>query len=228
MENTFNFNLNMSEHELDLIPLMFDDSKEEFVLCDEPVKKVRFSDDVNEQIFDADRNDNICPKKIISVTRSDVPVQVELGFYFWDKDSFPKYFRNTKFNERDNSINIPWSTWDEEWKSPMNKSERNTMERGNYLSLDDPVKYVTIRLLTGNIKEELPCYPNEFLTQCLIYIYHLVNELEKTPIICLSYRESFKLSNLPGNDQRPIIRKKISSIVDHIAKPTKCICMNIL
>jgi len=48
-------------------------------------------------------------------------------------------------------------------------------------------------------------------------IMDILDKLDNgVPFVCISYRDGFSISNRPGKDQRPPVRKLLQKIIDHL------------
>lgn len=194
------------------------------------VKAVRFSDKPNIKEYDSNPNDNILAKEYLPLHAEEVKYP-SYGFYVWDgKKSIESYRGNTLFNTLSTQVNDRKHFKSFEF---IPKAKVKTSRTENYMDIyPNPVKFVTSRLLLppegSSVEKEIDKYPRELVISSIIDIMDILDKLDNgVPFVCISYRDGFSISNRPGKDQRPPVRKILQKMIDHlcILNPTSCTCI---
>ena len=196
------------------------------------VKSVRFSEKPNIKEYDSNPNDNILVKEDLPLHDDEVKKHT-YGFYAWDSNkSIESYRANTLFNALSTEVNDR-----KHFKSfefiPNAKVQKFRVE--NYMDIyPNPVKFVTSRLLIppagSSVEKEIDKYPRELVISSIIDIMDILNKLDNgVPFVCISYGDGVSISNRPGKDQRPPVRKILQKMIDHlcILNSTSCTCIQI-
>jgi len=196
------------------------------------VKAVRFAETSNIKEYDSDPNDNISVKEILPhLGNEEVKQPPLIGFYLWDGAmSNDSYRVNTVFNTLSPRVNDHT-----EFKSNalMSSKTIKTQRLEKYMEIyTDPVRFITSQILLppfgSTAEKEMDKYPKELVVSSIIYIMDILEKLDNgVPFVCISYKDGFSISNRPGKDQRPPVRKILQKMIDHfdILNPTSCTCI---
>ena len=80
-----------------------------------------------------------------------------------------------------------------------------------------------------NFQQDNNKYPIELVMSSIMDIMDILDKLDNgVPFVCISYRDGFSISNRPGKDQRPPVRKILQKMIDHlcILNPISCTCIH--
>uniref|UniRef100_A0A6C0C5Y2 Uncharacterized protein n=1 Tax=viral metagenome TaxID=1070528 RepID=A0A6C0C5Y2_9ZZZZ len=167
------------------------------------VKSLRFNDEPVFQTFEENRSDKAVPKVPISVGPEDVPLfKCKSGHMYDEIDVKIALLENKIFNEK----------LGEDFKQPQMNYLVKRLRKENYFLLSDPIGYVTTELLLGSTKS-IGEFPVEVVRDCVANIKYILENVEESGSnYVVNYIESFSITNRPGKDQRPAVRKKLAQI----------------
>ena len=192
------------------LPFSFMHPDDVETLPSEPKKSVRFSDDVVEKQFVANRADNVCPKEKLPHAPGEVfAFQCRMGAYLDKETSNPaEVISNSKFNSSSAVNNLKQKSD----ASVMPRRQVSEHKTKNYMNTTNPVDHVsTSILLDGN--GIISLISQEFLFDCIMNMMQMYEHLEEEgSSYTLSYKESVTISNKPGKRQRHIVKNKIEEL----------------
>jgi hypothetical protein len=167
------------------------------------VKSVRFNEEPSVQTFEENRSDKAVPKVPISVGPDDVSLYKCKGGHMYEKIDVKIALLESKiFNEKLGN----------DFAQPLRNSVVKRQRKENFFLLSDPIGYVTTELIFGSdstIKE----FPIEVVGDCVANIKYILENVEESGSnYVVNYIESFSVTNRPGKDQRPAVRKKLAQI----------------
>ena len=167
------------------------------------VKSVRFNEEPSVQTFEENRSDKAVPKVPISVGPGDVPLFKCKGGHMYDEIDVKIALLESKiFNGK----------LGDDFEQPLRNSVVKRMRKENYSLLSDPIGYVTTELIFGSDKT-IEEFPIEVVRDCVANIKYILENVEESGSnYVVNYIESFSVTNRPGKDQRPAVRKKLAKI----------------
>jgi len=193
------------------------------------VKMVRFTGaEPNIKEYESNLEENILVKEYLPCQgKEEVNLPPGMGFYTWDDGgNVESYRNNTLFNKLSPEVNDnisfmsckPMASIQAIKKMKADDFATN-YSRSN--SRSDSVRFITVQILCppyGSTSEkEMDKYPTDKVIDSLIYIMEILQELDDgKPLVCISYSDGFSISNRPGKDQRPRVRKILDKMIDHL------------
>ena len=177
-----------------------------------PKKSVRFREDEPRiQLFSEDRKDKILPKKTQFSGADDFPEWNCRNGAYLEGEDVARLYKNTLENKR-SPVDDP--TWKESVTiTPI--SDIHSAQKENYMSLKDPIGYVTTKLFLGEYG--VSDFPLSTVFECLENVQHILEQLEeKNSFIVISYMDSFSVCNFPGKDHRKALLSKMKEIMSKI------------
>lgn len=184
----------------------------EVVKVEPPKKSVRFCDEEPRvHLFSEDRKEKIVPKKSQFSGKDDFPEwSCKNGAYLEGEDVAGLY-KNTLENKR-SPVDDPLL----KESVPITPiKDIHAAQKVNYMSLKDPMSYVTTKLLLGecSVKD----FPVSTVLECLENVQHILEQLEEPgSFIVISYIDSFSVCNYPGKNHRNALTKRMKELMNQI------------
>ena len=167
------------------------------------VKSVRFNEEPLVETFEEKRSEKAIPKVPISVGPGEVPLFKCKGGHMYEEIEVKiALLENKIFNGKLGN----------DFAQPLRNSVVKRQRKENFFLLSDPIGYVTTELIFGSDRT-IDEFPIDVVRDCVANIKYILENVEESGSnYVVNYIESFSVTNRPGKDQRPAVRKKLAQI----------------